>query len=416
MPQEDHIETLSVTRAGDAYGLIYGFIHAAAYPVLAWREPNSPRRMIACGAVRVARPLADEDGVLDTTAFPRPYDGIRMLYAIPFDARYAAAQAAALAWIPELLYIEDDGGATLQLAVTGTRREDLLRVFRTTEAGAPERSGTAATPASCDISDTYADAVRRGLALIHAGAMEKIVLARRAVVTTTNDIDAVEAARRLDETHPDCYALLLAQDDGSVFISATPERLALVRGGEFVSAAVAGTASLEEGEEEAARQLTLPKNLREHELVAEMIRGAAEKFCVTVEAGASFVRPLRGYAHRVTPFHGLLRPGRGILDAVAQLHPTPAVAGTPRGAAMRGIREIEGFERGMYAGAVGWADVHGDGEAVVSIRSIIIAGRHADVYAGAGIVSDSDPQVEDEETQLKLAPLLRALGVRAAAG
>jgi isochorismate synthase EntC len=114
--------------------------------------------------------------------------------------------------------------------------------------------------------------------------------------------------------------------------------------------------------------------------------------------------------HLCTPLSGRLGPGHSILEIVEQLHPTPSVGGQPRDLALRFIREHEGLDRGWYAGAVGWVDHRGEGEFAVAIRAALLCGAQATLFAGCGIVGDSDPQREYAESCMKLTPMLTALG------
>jgi len=122
------------------------------------------------------------------------------------------------------------------------------------------------------------------------------------------------------------------------------------------------------------------------------------------------VRRLANVQHLHTPVRGNLRPGAHPLDVVAELHPTPAVGGSPRGVALAAIGELEGFPRGLYAGALGWLNARGGGEFFVGLRSALIEGNAARLYAGAGIVAGSAPEKELAETDLKLRAMLGAIG------
>jgi len=133
-------------------------------------------------------------------------------------------------------------------------------------------------------------------------------------------------------------------------------------------------------------------------------------------APAPTVLRLRHVQHLATPIAGTLREEAGLLALAARLHPTPAVGGEPRGPALDLLAEHEGFERGWYAGPVGWIGADGDGELMVALRSGIVEGQSATLFAGCGIVADSDPAREWEESRLKLRPVASALGRLAEAG
>jgi len=118
---------------------------------------------------------------------------------------------------------------------------------------------------------------------------------------------------------------------------------------------------------------------------------------------------LRNVQHLVTPFRGHLTSGRGMIDAIVHLHPTPAVCGTPRAKAFDIVTRFEGFRRGQYAGVAGWMDMNGSGDSAVTIRSALLRGRTARLFAGAGLVSESSPRQEVDETRVKLQAVLSAL-------
>ena len=126
--------------------------------------------------------------------------------------------------------------------------------------------------------------------------------------------------------------------------------------------------------------------------------------------GAPRLLRLGNVQHLWTPVTARARAGQSVLDLVTRLHPTPAVCGAPRAAALRLIRELEGLDRGWYAGPVGWVDARGEGEFVVGLRSALLRGGEATLYAGCGIVGESDPEEEYRESELKLRPVLSALG------
>jgi isochorismate synthase EntC len=129
-----------------------------------------------------------------------------------------------------------------------------------------------------------------------------------------------------------------------------------------------------------------------------------------LSAGALSLMKLRNVQHLFTPIVGRVAGGRGILDLVARLHPTPAMGGVPREPALEMIRRFEGMDRGWYAAPVGWIDARGEGEFAVAIRSALLRGAQATLFAGCGIVAGSDPEREYAESCLKLRPVLAALG------
>jgi salicylate biosynthesis isochorismate synthase len=165
----------------------------------------------------------------------------------------------------------------------------------------------------------------------------------------------------------------------------------------------------------SAALLESEKDRREHDLVVDAIVERLSPHCTALERSAEpQVRELPNVVHLQTPVTGVLREPVHVLDLLDLLHPTPAVGGVPVDDAVRWIVAREPVPRGWYSGPVGWFDAAGDGEFAVALRSGLVRGRRAHVYAGAGIVRGSVPAAEYAETALKLRPLLDALGVRGA--
>ena len=262
--------------------------------------------------------------------------------------------------------------------------------------------------------EIYAAAVRSGLQLIRDGKVDKIVAARDIHAQSNASIDPMVLMDALVRLYADCYLYFHASSPGVYFISATPERLARTADGRFSTNAVAGTMPRNPGElEDAIHERMLlesEKNLAEHTFVLDMLKETAAGFCSEVASEETRVVTLRNVFHLLTPVSGTLAEGKTLADAVAALHPTPAVCGAPRAAALQGIRDIENFKRGLYAGCAGWMDAAGNGEGAVTIRSALIRNNSARIFAGAGIVRDSNVDEEVRETRLKAQPLIEAMG------
>ncbi|GIW20429.1 MAG: salicylate biosynthesis isochorismate synthase [Chloroflexota bacterium] len=265
---------------------------------------------------------------------------------------------------------------------------------------------------------TWESAVARAAGAVSRGRLDKIVLARRVDLAADGPIDVAAVLRRLVATAPASTIFALSRrrpGDERVFLGASPERLVEVRGRAFQTVALAGTvgrgSSPEEDEALAADLLASEKDREEHAVVVDMLRTTLAPLAeeVIVEPNPRVVR-LATVQHLATRFSGRLRADGGILGLVGRLHPTPAVGGWPREAALAYIEEEEGLDRGWYAGPVGWVDLAGDGEFVVGIRSGVVSGARASLFAGCGIVADSEPDREWEESELKLAALAGALG------
>lgn len=256
----------------------------------------------------------------------------------------------------------------------------------------------------------WCDAVAEATALIRSGRLEKVVLAREITVEADAPIDVAAVVRRLRLGFPGCFVF---QVDG--FVGASPELLVARHGAEVRSQPMAGTAP-RRGDPAAdadavARLQASPSYRHEHQVTIDAVYDALVPFCsyLDFEAEPSVVA-LPNVTHLATTVAGQLSsPTPSVLELVAALHPTPAVCGRPRAAALEVIDELEGFDRGPYAGAVGWTDRHGNGEWAVAIRSAVIDGRHARVFGGNGIVGDSDPATELVETRAKLQAILGVL-------
>jgi isochorismate synthase len=193
------------------------------------------------------------------------------------------------------------------------------------------------------------------------------------------------------------------------FLGATPERLLAKSGLTIETEAMAG--SVEAGERKQAALLSSSKDLSEHVIVVREIVREIESLCARISFPESpAAHALRDVVHLYTPIHAELAQPCHVLELVERLHPTPAVGGVPRGAAVTWISEHEPNERGYYASPVGWFDEDGNGAFWVGLRSALLDGAHAHLYAGAGIVAGSDARQELAETELKLAALKSALG------
>lgn len=257
-------------------------------------------------------------------------------------------------------------------------------------------------------------AVAEALNRIRAGVYRKIVLARALDLTQSSPFLPLDALNHLREKFPACFGFSLANGRGQSFIGATPERLARVRGRELLTEALASSAPRGATATEDTRLgrdlLGRAKELHEHQVVVEaIVKRLRELGLFSIRAEHARLLLLPNVQHLCSPVSATLPDGVHLLDVLASLHPTPAVGGQPRHAAQPDIARLERFDRGLYAGAVGWFDPAGDGEFVVAIRSALMDGPRARLFAGAGIVEGSAPAAEKAETDLKLAALLDAL-------
>jgi isochorismate synthase len=259
----------------------------------------------------------------------------------------------------------------------------------------------------------YGAQVDEALAAIAAGDLEKVVVARSVRLECAASPSASALLDTLRRAHPAC-AIFAVAHGGAAFVGATPERLLRLQGDRVDTAALAGSAPRGRCPEEDARLsrtlIESKKEQAEHAVVVRDLRAALEPLCDELHAPeAPEVLRLEGITHLETPLVGRLARRRHLLELAGRIHPTAAVAGAPREAALRWLLRREELERGWYAGAVGLVDAAGDGELAVALRSALLRGGTAHLFAGAGIVPGSRPDAELRETRLKLRALLGPL-------
>ncbi len=249
--------------------------------------------------------------------------------------------------------------------------------------------------------------VVRALELFEDSALEKVVLARCVDIYTPEPADPVQVVRRLREQNPLARVFLFEPRPGAAFMGASPETLARLVHGTLDATAVAGSAPRGASDEESARLAeelrTSHKDLYEHRLVVDDMVERLRAWGGMVEVdGEPSVLALSRIQHLETRIRTRLPNGIGILDVLSDLHPTPAVCGRPRDAAFRFLAAEENFDRGWYGAPVGWFDNAGNGVFVPALRCALANGSAWRLFAGAGIVPESDPRQEWEETALKL--------------
>lgn len=270
----------------------------------------------------------------------------------------------------------------------------------------------------------YQESVRRALAAIERGELSKVVLARELRGTVPGDADLRRLVRALATGYPDTWAFAV---DG--LIGASPETLVTVRGGTVTARVLAGTigrgADADADTAASAALATSSKDLDEHQYAVQSVLTALRPHTRALAVSEQpFLLKLPNLFHLATDIEAELADAASALDLVGAVHPTAAVAGTPTDAAVHLIRELEPFDRGRYAGPVGWVDAAGGGEWAIALRCAqfgpvgdaasgiesTAAGTIAvTAYAGAGIVAGSDPETELLETRVKFRPLVDAL-------
>jgi menaquinone-specific isochorismate synthase len=381
---------------------------------------RGPDRFVAIQSqARDVWPLLDASGADELAPPPRFFGGFA----------FQPGQAESTLWrefgearfvLPKLTYLKNRDGAWLRLIARGSRildaefREQLEAPLRDT-LHALFGSGTPFEPAR-ELArqerspEDWASLVAAIQAEIAKGRAQKIVLARRLSLSLDRALSTATVQARLREDAPESTRFAF-RVGASTFLGATPEQLIRKRGLEISTEAVAGSISADDSTA-AKHLLESDKDIREHEfVVSEILRLLKPLTSELSAAPRREVHRLRTVLHLRTPIQGKLREASHVLELVGRLHPTPAVAGVPTRAAIDFIREREPDERGWYTGPVGWFDAQGDGRFVVALRSGVISGARAELYAGAGVVQDSNAPSEFAETRWKLAALLGALGV-----
>lgn len=322
-------------------------------------------------------------------------------------------------WVPEALLVRRDG-RTWAIVATRTEGRDPTRWIARLEAQLrallEEAPGAArgATRPNAPVApwdgerSAFLERVRSARQAVREGKLEKLVVARELGVQIAVDSPAAALLARLGRSHPGCRVFAVRCGDG-LFLGSSPERLVSVRGRRLWADALAGSAARgadARRDEQLARMLReSKKEQEEHAVVVRALWQALAPACRVLQLPeAPRVRRLATIQHLHTPIRGLLRAPRpfAVLELAGRVHPTPAVAGAPREAALAWLRRHEGIERGWYAGLVGWLDARGEGDLAVALRSALLRPGAAWLYAGAGIVAGSEPETELAETDLKL--------------
>jgi menaquinone-specific isochorismate synthase len=315
-------------------------------------------------------------------------------------------------------FADDPGDSVLTVpeVVVGRRagRTWLTLVGDASYAG-PSRGAEA--PDSVVFSDGAMDGehwmavVAEGVRRITAGALGKVVLARDLVATAASRIDVRWPLHRLAESYPMCWTFHV---DG--LFGATPEMLVRRERGLVTSRVLAGTIRRTGDDERdlalAAALARSSKDHEEHEYAVRSVADALEPHCSSmIVPETPFVLHLPNVMHLASDVAGVIHDAATVssLQLAASLHPSAAVGGTPTTEAVALIAEIEGMARGRYAGPVGWMDTTGDGEWGIALRSAEITGNTVRLFAGCGIVADSDPEAELAESQAKLVPVRDSL-------
>jgi len=245
----------------------------------------------------------------------------------------------------------------------------------------------------------WQDGMDKALAALHSGAIEKVVLTRQVKLLFEREPSTTAIASLLQASQNDCYVFAV-----NGLVGASPELLVSHRDGLISSLVLAGTAPNAESLGSAKMEL-------EHVLAASSVRDGLAQYVSALDSPPRTVLEFGEIKHLATKFEGQATNGATVLDVVGTLHPTASVAGTPTKESLDLIREIEPKPRGRYAGPVGWFNSAGEGEFAIALRCGLVEGNNVTLYAGGGLVDGSVAASEFAETELKLQPMLQALGL-----
>ncbi len=426
--------TYSVERVSgvhDLLGLAAQRSAARHAPLFYWEHPLSGEAVLAVGAAHTIRTTGPDRirkagrAALEVLArtmpreqssradAPRP----RFVGGFAFDSNDPVSSLwrefpSCWLFLPEQMWLLKDGRCW-SIRVSSCASPSADRQAAPEVAGVNERSRSDA-PGMEETGDRqhWLSRAERALSMVQAGAITKVVLARHRTWTAAREISVLSIAAQLRDSRPGCFTFCVSPGR-SHFFGSTPELLLRLQSGRFETQALAGTAprggNEREDRENAACLLRSAKDQREHAAVILGIEQALRPV-----AGSLRVAPQPGLIalpeayHLHTAITGHLRSSISCLDLAELLHPTPAVCGVPRQCA-RALIEAEEPDRGWYTGAVGWMDGSGDGAFAVALRAALAKDRDITVWAGAGIVSGSDPVAEFEETEIKMRAMVDAV-------
>jgi len=436
----------SLTEPAPALNPLAAYAAAAGHSERSlWFQPSRRFALVGAGvaqgieagdlqrfeSVREARRALLDGAILESMVDEDRGSGPVLLGAFSFDPRRETTAEwqgfpAARLILPRLLYTAnvDEHALTLTAVVWPDsdpsaearrlieERDQWLEAARLPVAQLPEGGAVrlSETRPAADWQQVVADAS----AAIRDGQAEKIVLAREVRLRSESDFDVSQALSQLAAAYPTCYVFAFGHGD-KTFLGATPERLIRVEDGDLEAACLAGSerrgSTPEEDRVLGEALLASAKDREEHAIVVRALREGLADICDRLIApDEPELLSVSNVHHLYTPIVAKLRDGVCILDAVERLHTTPAVGGYPRETALTFIREHEGMDRGWYASPIGWVGPDGGGEFAVALRSGLVDGSSAYLFAGCGIMGDSEPQREYDESWLKFRPMLSALG------
>lgn len=395
----DPADPLAWLRRGDGIVAVDGGIVATI------RVPAGTGQLRSAAIADAWRDLARDAEITDPLSLPGT--GLVAFGALTFDEDSAVDSVLI---VPTLVIGRHRGRTWLTSIRSSEATPDATKDAATEQYG-PHWAGTVGPGAQSP--QGYQDSVRQALTRIEAGELSKVVLARDLTGSIPAGSDLRRLVRALSTGYPDTWAFAV---DG--LIGASPETLVTVQERTVTARVLAGTigrgADADADTEASSRLASSIKDLDEHEYAVQSVLASLRPHTRALAASEQpFLLKLPNLFHLATDVEGELAAGGSALDLVGALHPTAAVAGTPTPAAIAAIRELEPFDRGRYAGPVGWVDAAGNGEWAIALRCAQFSPTETAIavtaYAGAGIVAGSDPESELLETRVKFRPLVDAL-------
>jgi menaquinone-specific isochorismate synthase len=261
--------------------------------------------------------------------------------------------------------------------------------------------------------NSFLQKVNKALKVIEREKLSKVVVSHALDISTPKQYNIIATLANLRNNHPDCYIFSVSNDHNDYFIGASPERLLSIQDKQLVTDALAGSAprGKTDLEDQTYGEILLnsEKEKREHDAVSKFIMQCLSQLDLAPKKASLQLLKLSNIQHLWTPIYAEISSNLKPLEIISKLHPTPAVAGVPLDLAYQEIKALESFDRSLYAAPLGWIDSQGNCEFIVGIRSALIQKNKARLYAGAGLVSGSDPYQELAEIKLKFQAVLQSL-------
>lgn len=429
----NHIDPLSFYAAGKSRFFGERFF---------WKDPSGETYIIGLGICKQIQ-LDQSNGrfesvekewkrFIDNSIVFNPYEknatGPVMFGGFSFDplkpkTKLWSKYSDSLFHVPTYMYSEVNGQAYLTTNVVCTQHDDQSlfekigaergAILSSIEGFIPESENVLLKEADIN-PKKWMDNVETIVEELKAGSLKKVVLARESRLVFKKPIEIERVLANLMKLQKESF-IFAFESNGDCFIGASPERLIKKYGENVFTTCLAGSIPRGKTKEDdhilGDALLSDQKNLTEHQFVVDMIKEAMEESCTEVELPEKpQLMKMRDIQHLYTPVIGKTRDDASLLALVDRLHPTPALGGLPKKEAVERIREVEELDRGFYAAPLGWMDFRGNGEYAVAIRSGLIQDNEASIFAGCGVVQDSNAESEYQETKIKFRPMLTALG------